>query len=664
MSEKHIRFGKYLLLDHLVDGGMAKISRARYLGEQSADKIVAIKMVQPQYSQDPNFKKMFMDEINVTFGLIHPNIVQTYDYGSQEGQLFVAMEYCDGKNLKEYLDKLKEKKFVFPVEISVYIATQACQGLHYAHTLTDKMNGHTLNIVHRDISPHNIMLTYDGAVKVIDFGIAKAETNSEATQAGTIKGKLSYLAPEYLEGMQLDPRYDEFAIGITLWEMLCSRKLFKAQNDLAVLKKIQECKVPAPSAINPNVPKELDEIVLKALSKDRNKRYENLEQLNRALIKFLYASYPDFNSNDLSYFAKELFKEEIKKDREKFFEFGKIDLRPYLQDLKSETEGGTKDQSSTKASGEAKEITSGTISKEKESVIDFGFSEEDTKKSKIAKQKDATSGMRSIEASKSNGTQLTIDLGQKNIAMNLSKRKEQSQGSVPLQKRSQGKRSSKSGQDKTGYDFKVKNSNNSLLYAVAGIAVIFSIIYFQYPDLLSFIGIDQRTPASGVTEGGNSSIENVKPKMNGTIVFSNYDKIKNKVFLNGSEVAVSILGEFEAPLGDNIIRVQENGKEHFVTTVVLNAEASHQKVTIPDMKLTFYGYLWMTQPCVTGTLNFNLFGEKRVEKLPMSKTGVAFPIGIQNEVFIQLQGEAVQRKVSFKIDREDDSVDLCSIISF
>ena len=131
MSElaKRERFGRYLILDHLVDGGMAKICRARFLGEQ-ADKVVAIKMVQPQFSKDEAFKTMFMDEIKVTFGLLHPNIVQTYDYGMNLGQLFVAMEYCDGRNLKEYLDKLKERKFVFPVEISTYIISQACQGLY------------------------------------------------------------------------------------------------------------------------------------------------------------------------------------------------------------------------------------------------------------------------------------------------------------------------------------------------------------------------------------------------------------------------------------------------------------------------------------------------------------------------------------------------------
>jgi serine/threonine protein kinase len=336
MSDKKFqRFGKYLILDHLVDGGMAKICRARYLGEQ-ANKMVAVKMVQPQFSNDEAFVRMFQDELNITFGMLHPNIMQVYDYGKVSGQLYTAMEYIHGANLKQYLDRLKEKKVVFPVEISCYIISQVCLGLHYAHTFTDKLTGKPYNIVHRDISPHNIMLTYDGAVKVIDFGIAKANTNSEATQAGTIKGKLSYLAPEYLDGLELDARYDEFAVGITLWEMLCSRKLFQASNDLAVLKQIQACKIIAPSEINPSVPKELDAIVMKALSKDRSHRYENLDQLNRALIRFLYSTYPDFNASDLKVFANNLFKTEITKDEEKFVDYGKIDILSFIEDMKQE----------------------------------------------------------------------------------------------------------------------------------------------------------------------------------------------------------------------------------------------------------------------------------------------------------------------------------------
>ena len=341
-NKKFQRFGKYLILDHLVDGGMAKICRARYLGEQ-ANKVVAIKMVQPQFSKDAAFVRMFQDELNITFGMLHPNIMQVYDYGETNGQLYTAMEYIHGANLKQYLDRLKEKKVVFPVEISCYIISQVCLGLHYAHTFTDKLTGKPFKIVHRDISPHNIMLTYDGAVKVIDFGIAKANTNSEATQAGTIKGKLSYLAPEYLDGLELDARYDEFAVGITLWELLCSRKLFQANNDLAVLKQIQACKIIPPSEINPSVPKELDAIVMKALSKDRSQRYEDCDKLNRALVRFLYSNYPDFNATDLKTFAEDLFKKEIESDREKFVDYGKIDTLAYIEEMKKdESRKGTK----------------------------------------------------------------------------------------------------------------------------------------------------------------------------------------------------------------------------------------------------------------------------------------------------------------------------------
>ncbi len=334
-DKKFERFGKYLILDHLVDGGMAKICRARYLGEQ-ANKMVAVKMVQPQFSNDEAFVRMFQDELNITFGMLHPNIMQVYDYGKTNGQLYTAMEYIHGANLKQYLDRLKERKVVFPVEISCFIISQVCLGLHYAHTFTDKLTGKPYNIVHRDISPHNIMLTYDGAVKVIDFGIAKAETNSEATQAGTIKGKLSYLAPEYLDGLELDARYDEFAVGITMWELLCSRKLFQANNDLAVLKQIQACKITPPSEINPLVPKELDAIVMKALSKDRAHRYENLDQMNRALVRFLYSTYPDFNASDLKTFSDDLFKQEITNDQAKFVEYGSIDIASYIDDMKQE----------------------------------------------------------------------------------------------------------------------------------------------------------------------------------------------------------------------------------------------------------------------------------------------------------------------------------------
>jgi serine/threonine protein kinase len=479
---KFQRFGKYLILDHLVDGGMAKICRARYLGEQ-ANKMVAVKMVQPQFSNDEAFVRMFQDDLNITFGMLHPNIMQVYDYGKTNGQLYTAMEYIHGANLKQYLDRLKEKKVVFPVEISCYIISQVCLGLHYAHTFTDKLSGKPFNIVHRDISPHNIMLTYDGAVKVIDFGIAKANTNSEATQAGTIKGKLTYLAPEYLDGLELDARYDEFAVGITLWELLCSRKLFQANNDLAVLKQIQACKIIPPSQINPSVPKELDAIVMKALSKDRNHRYENLDQMNRALVKFLYSTYPEFNASDLKTFADDLFKKEISEDQHKFVEYGSIDIIPYIEDLKKE------------------ESRTGKIAR-KES--------DDAKKSSVPKERVGTVRMIELEVDTAGASAINLErpvsTDEKSGTRKLPKDKLQTakSGNSVLKTKTQQSAVLKKGEkEKTNSrliqrpNMNDKSESKSQLPMLLVVASIFGFCYFQGNLVEEYIGFNLKTIIHG-----------------------------------------------------------------------------------------------------------------------------------------------------------------------
>lgn len=675
------RFGRYLILDHLVDGGMAKICRARFLGEQ-ADKVVAIKMVQPQFSSDDSFKTMFMDEIKLTFGLIHPNIVQTYDYGLHKGQLFVAMEYCDGRNLKEYLDKLRERKFVFPVEISVHIITQVCQGLHYAHTFTDKLTGKEANIIHRDISPHNIMLTFDGAVKIIDFGIAKSETNSEATQAGTIKGKLSYLAPEYLEGHDLDPRYDEFAVGITLWEMLCSRKLFKANNDLAVLKKIQECKIAPPSTINPNVPKELDEIVMKALHKDRNKRYENMEQLNRALIKFLYTNYPDFNATDLSYFAKELFKQEIKTDREKLFEFGKINLRPYLNELKKELEGGTDNANSSSSVT----VAGGEISpREREQVLDFGFENDNPAgdgKIRVSqiKAKSADPSIKSTntnisEDEPSESEENTSDLSlvpEATVTATATKNtKTRTKTRTSTGATSAGtKIRLKKGQSKTTTrQVKLKKKaqeGNKKTAIAAGFALLLGLGYFILPGLMG--GDSHRDPAS--KDGQSSSAVVIQERINeqANVRLAGFDKFRQKVFLDGKEVQPDLIGMIRVETGkDVVIRVQQPGRRHFVTKINLVA-GKDTVIDVPQMPSANFGFLTTTRTCVVGSLHFDLFEEARVEDLPL-KTNIPLPVGrssngemaSNHELFIQKKGEDIKRKVVVTI-KDGRNSDLCDYI--
>lgn len=708
MSDKRERFGRYLILDHLVDGGMAKICRARFLGEQ-ADKVVAIKMVQPQFSKDESFKTMFMDEIGITFDLIHPNIVQTYDYGVHQDQLYVAMEYCDGRNLKEYLDKLKERKFVFPVEISVYIITQVCQGLHYAHTYTNKLTGKSANIIHRDISPHNIMLTFDGSIKVIDFGIAKSNTNSEATQAGTIKGKLSYLAPEYLEGEELDPRYDEFAVGITLWEMLCSRKLFKASNDLAVLKKIQECKVPPPSSINPNVPKELDEIVMKALSKDRNKRYEDLDKFNRALMKFLYTNYSDFNATDLSYFAKELFKDEIKADREKLFEFGKIDIAPYIQEWKVEQAGGPvggETAPAAPAAGGEDEL------KKKESrVLDFGFDEEDdepnlpraNRTSKKKQEVDIDEKFAHLDEDMEMSLESGLDKMKKKKAIAKDKAAEEAAAkkekktariSKPAAKKAGSTRkiskqasktttikAKKSGTSTKTGTRTVKAPKNEKKFdpkVIGGAAVVVLALIFGWSK---FSGDDpkvvdnqpkvvkDRNPANN-PDSERTPVPSAK--VYGKIQLLGFDKYKQKVYINGKPAKIGILSDirYEAET-DLVLRIQKPGRVHFIKNIRI-PQGDTVSVRVPEMPPASYGYLVTSRNCIKGKLYFSLYGEDRVENLPIPRGGgIAFPAEVDSnghvqpktyEVFYQKDGEGIQRRAKFTVTNEDDSVDFCEAI--
>ncbi len=672
-SEKRERFGRYLILDHLVDGGMAKICRARFLGEQ-ADKLVVIKMVQSQFSKDEAFKTMFMDEIKVTFGLIHPNVIQTYDYGLNKDQLFVAMEYCDGRNLKEYLDKLKERKFVFPVEISTYIISQACQGLYYAHTFRDKLTGQEANIIHRDISPHNIMLTYDGAVKIIDFGIAKSQTNSEATQAGTIKGKLSYLAPEYLEGLELDARYDQFAIGITLWEMLCSRKLFKENNDLAILKKIQECKIPVPSSINPNVPKELDEIVLKALSKNRSKRYENLDQMNRALMKFLYAKYPDFNSTDLSYFSQELFREEIKKDREKMFEYGKIDIKPYLNDLRKELERGSAPRESGTRGGAGFKDDSPGI--KKEAMLDFGFEE-----TGLAKKK--TISIRKTNVSAKDKTLLDED--RTRVTKNVS---EANENTLTNLKRTGNTASVSKDDVKTIVKPNAvkKNAVQEASSPVGKYAAIFAIVVGGALYLYSSISKSRKAvnPVVKTTEpvertghirqpANKLPGETTEAKGEAQLMLTHYDKQKMQVFIDGNKVNVDLLNSLVVPVGKPFtLRVQIDGHQSLVKEMNL-ANNSDLQVQIPETPPVAFGYVRTGKDCdVQGEIRFEIFGEKRTSEIPMKEEfGIAFPMGVDansfstpatHEIYFKRKGEELERKVEVNIKREDQSIDLCELL--
>jgi serine/threonine protein kinase len=649
MSDKKFqRFGKYLILDHLVDGGMAKICRARYLGEQ-ANKMVAVKMVQPQFSNDEAFVRMFQDELNITFGMLHPNIMQVYDYGKTNGQLYTAMEYIHGANLKQYLDRIKEKKVVFPVEICCYIISQVCQGLHYAHTFTDKLTGKPYNIVHRDISPHNIMLTYDGAVKVIDFGIAKANTNSEATQAGTIKGKLSYLAPEYLDGLELDARYDEFAVGITLWEMLCSRKLFQANNDLAVLKQIQACKITKPSEINRSVPEELDTIVMKALSKDRAHRYENLDQMNRALVRFLYSTYPEFNASDLKSFADGLFKAEIDKDQDKFVEYGKIEIQSYIEEMKQEesrTGKITKKDVPPALGGRiVKEAKEGERSQVREIELNIDASQVEIGIEKIGEK----SGTRKLNKTSLQAAKAVS----KNTKLNSS-------GSTIRTNR-----------DKTGTrqmprkdsEIEEKSTSGSAIFLIL-VATFAAVAYFQSDMIERTLGFNLKKMIHGEDHNSRSisSEESTKPK-HAKLPTSQSDEAKDdstgKVILGGVDISMEVqvngikIDYMGTPLKIELdqeatILIKKSGFTPYTTTVTLTKDKNSTVVNVPKLERSRLGLLTTSQNYTAGSkLVYEEAGEMVERDLPFKDLHV--PEGIyQAKVINPILG--TEKKVEFTIE--------------
>jgi eukaryotic-like serine/threonine-protein kinase len=314
-------FGSFLLLSKLAQGGMAAVYFARPAEASANGRILIVKRILPQVADDPEFLKMFRTEIRVCMGFSHPNIVQIYDFGQVAHQPYIAMEYVEGKNLRQILNHFGRKGEKIPVGVAVSIAAQAAAGLHHAHTFCNRVTGEEMNVIHRDISPQNILLSYDGNVKVIDFGIAKAVIeDGEETRTGSIKGKVSYLSPEQARREPLDARSDIFSLGAVLWELLTGRKLFAPHehHEFDVVDKIKQYKggIQPPSSVNPEVPKQLDDIVLKALSASRHERYQTAGDFQRALRTFLVLSMPGFGYADVAKCIRASYEGEIREETE------------------------------------------------------------------------------------------------------------------------------------------------------------------------------------------------------------------------------------------------------------------------------------------------------------------------------------------------------------
>ena len=274
-----------------------------YLGEASSvegfKKRVAIKRVLPHLAQNDNFIQMFLDEARLSARLSHANIVSVFDISAREDTYFLIMEFVDGANLKRILDCLQRRAQSFPLAQAVYVCAEACRGLSYAHELHDE-NGRPLGIVHRDISPPNIMITKRGEVKVADFGLAKAGTQLSQTDPGVVKGKFSYLSPEAALGKEVDSRADIFSLGIVLWEMLAGRRLFLGETDYATVKLIQQANIPRLAPLNPQVDEAFEEIILKALTREPDDRYQTAQQFGDALTGYLFTRQLKVTNYDLA----------------------------------------------------------------------------------------------------------------------------------------------------------------------------------------------------------------------------------------------------------------------------------------------------------------------------------------------------------------------------
>ncbi len=309
-------FGKYQLVDKIADGGMAEVFRARQEGDIGGfSKEVAIKRMFQHLSEEQDVVDMFLDEGRIAASLNHPNIVQVYDLGVVNEHLYIAMELVEGNDLRSVLEKSFEVDNPLPLELAASIVSQVAAGLHYAHTRTDD-SGEPMNIVHRDVSPQNILLSRDGAVKLCDFGIAKAEHRIGHTKAGQIKGKWSYMAPEQIEGGDVTHRTDIFALGIILYETTTMTRLFQADNQYDALEAILYAKIPKPSTQKAGYPAELERIVLKALARDPASRYATAEEMQLEIEQWLVDNQASTSPVHIARYIRNLFGDSSKKAAE------------------------------------------------------------------------------------------------------------------------------------------------------------------------------------------------------------------------------------------------------------------------------------------------------------------------------------------------------------
>jgi len=304
--EEGERFGQYILKEHIATGGMAEIFKARMVGMEGFQKTVAIKRILPHLTDNDEFVTMFIDEAKLAAQLNHNNIIHIYDLGKIDRSYYIAMEFIEGHDLRSILAKCKEKGVRFPIPTALHVAILLASALDYAHHKRD-FEDRALGLVHRDVSPQNVLISREGDIKLCDFGIAKAASKTSHTRAGALKGKLQYMSPEQAWGKNIDHRSDIFSLGLVLFEMLTGEKVFAGDSELSILEQVRNPEVSPPSSLNPEVPPEVDAIVLKALERNREDRYASAREMQDDMERSMGKHGWSAGAADLQSFIDELF---------------------------------------------------------------------------------------------------------------------------------------------------------------------------------------------------------------------------------------------------------------------------------------------------------------------------------------------------------------------
>jgi hypothetical protein len=312
-QENMTRVGPYVLIEKIGEGGMAEMFKAEHTSEDGFRRIVALKKVLPVLSGNQDFINLFIREARIAARLRHPNVIQITDYGRFENSYYIVMEYIDGTDLEDIIKRINKG---LPIDLSVFIALKICMGLQYAHSKNDDQTGVPLNIVHRDINPQNVMVSYEGEIRIADFGIARAQSEPSLTKTGDIKGKIPYISPEQAMGLKVDCQTDIFAFGITFYEILVGYELFNNDGKFGFNRSILDKKIIPLQTIRTDIPDDLNFIVMKCLEKDKNARYQTAKEIINDLLRFKKRLNIVYDSTDLAGFMEMHIKGQISSNSE------------------------------------------------------------------------------------------------------------------------------------------------------------------------------------------------------------------------------------------------------------------------------------------------------------------------------------------------------------